>query len=86
MGLVVAPAGANAFNHVNKQFEKETYFPVSVFLLMCTYNLCRVCVCVCVFGLRRSCGEIALTAVLLVFNYQLLRPPHPGREGVGGRR
>ncbi len=46
-----------------------------------------VCVCVCVWGggLRRSCGEIALTAVLLLFNYQLRQPPIPGRVG-GWRR
>lgn len=50
-----------------------------------------VCVCVCERerekggGLRRSCGEIALTAVLLLFNYQLRQPPIPGRAG-GWRR
>lgn len=49
----------------------------------CTWD-----VCVCHGrggGLRRSCGEIALTAVLLLFNYQLQQPPIPSRVG-GWRR
>lgn len=35
-------------------------------------------------GLQRSCGEIALTAVLLLFNYQLWQGPRPRQRGGGG--